>query len=265
MKTPFRLLFLSLLAFAFAEGRSDSAPVVTKPGYTVVVDVTFDEKGEAVNGKIHQTDDFMGEQVLNQIAMKLAGKVKQQPRMKDGKPVQFTVRIPFNFPVEGDEGAAANEAPKPRIHSAVKPDYPADLAKANEPGGAIMELIIGADGNIKDARVMRASHPEFGQAALEAIHRWIFVPALKDGQPVESRWRMAMVFSINGLLPDWKWRVAPRPSLGEYVAIRPAPLAAAPAVPNASVAPATATTPAGTSPAPATSTTAVENPPAPGK
>jgi TonB family protein len=248
MKTPFRLLFLSLLAFAFADGRSESAPVVTKPGYTVVLDVTFDEKGEAVEGKIYKSEDFMGEQILNQIAMKLAGKVKQEPRMKDGKPVQFIARIPFNFPVEDDEGAAANEAPKPKIHTAVKPDYPAELAKANQTGGAIVELIIGTDGNIKDARVMRASHPEFGQAALEAIHRWVFVPALKDNQPVESRWRLAMVFSINGEVPDWHWRVAPRPSLGEYVTARmtvppPAPAAA-------------------TSPTPATP---VENPPAPGK
>jgi TonB family protein len=252
MKTPFRLLFLSLLAFAFAEGRSESAPVVTKPGYTVVVDVTFDEKGEAVEGKIYQSDDFMGEQILNQIAMKLAGKVKQEPQMKDGKPVKFVARIPFNFPVQDDEGAAANEAPKPKIHTAVKPEYPADLAKANEPGGAIMELIIGTDGNIKNVRVMRASKPEFGQAALEAVRRWVFVPALnKDSQPVESRWRMAMVFSINGLQPDWEWRVAPRPSLGEYVVARVTVPPAAPA--------------AAASPAPAAPSTAVENPPAPGK
>ncbi len=248
MKTPFRFFFLSLLAFACADGRGESAPV-TKPGYTVVLDVTFNEKGEAVEGKIYQSDDFMGEQILNQIAMQLAGKVKQEPRMKDGKPVQFTARIPFHFPVEGDEGAAANEAPKPKIHSAVKAEYPVDLAKANEPGGAIMELVIGADGNIKDVRVLRASHPEFGQAALEAMRRWSFVPALKDGQAVESRWRLAIVFSISGLVPDWQWRVAPRPSLGEYVAARMTMPPPAPA----------------TSPAPVAPAPAVENPPAPGK
>jgi hypothetical protein len=44
---------------------------------------------------------------------------------------------------------------------------------------------------------------------------------MKDGAPVESRWRMAVAFSYHGKNVEWKWRVAPRPSLGNYTVVRP--------------------------------------------
>ncbi|MEN9404629.1 MAG: hypothetical protein RL091_3332, partial [Verrucomicrobiota bacterium] len=40
------------------------------------------------------------------------------------------------------------------------------------------------------------------------------------GVAVESRWRVAVNFSVDGKQPDWKWLVAPRPSLGAFTAVR---------------------------------------------
>lgn len=225
MKTPFRLLLLSCLAFAPLAGRAQAAP-----GYKVVVEISFDEQGQADGAKIVDSDDPTGVQLLNQIALRLAEEVTQPPRKdKEGKPVKFKARAPFNFPVDGDEGPEANNAPKPAVRSVIQPVYPEALAAAGTVGGAILEVTVGADGAVKQASVMRSSHPEFANAAYTAVQQWQFSPAQKDGVAVESRWRLAVNFSVDGKEADWMWRIAPRPSLGSFTAVR-AP--AAPASPN---------------------------------
>ncbi len=216
MKTLSRCLLLTLLALGLTTGRAE-AP---KSGYKVLVEISFDEKGVAEDGKVIESDDPSGSQLLNQIALNLAAQVKQPVRVVDGKPVKFKARAPFDFPVEDDEGAAANNTPKPALHSIEQPVYPENLAATSTPGGAILELIIGADGAVKSVKVMRASHPEFGASAEAAVKKWVFVPAKKDGVAVESRWRIAVAFAMEGHEPDWRWRVAPRPSLGSHTVVR---------------------------------------------
>ncbi len=230
MKPLLRLFLLVAVALSLTTARAQT-PVA--PGYKVIVEITFDEQGAAEEGKIVQSDDPSGARVLEQIALRLAEEVKQAPRTdKDGKPVKFKARAPFNFPVEGDEGAAANDAPKPALRAAPLPAYPENLAASGTVGGAIIELVIGADGAVKKASVMRSSHPEFANAAFAAVQQWQFAPAQKDGAVVESRWRVAINFSVDDKEADWMWRIAPRPSLGAFTVVRAKiPPAAAPAAP----------------------------------
>ncbi|RXK54443.1 TonB family protein [Oleiharenicola lentus] len=228
MKPLLRFLLLIAIASSLLTARAQTA---VAPGYKVVVEITFDEQGVAEEGKVVSSDDPSGARVLDQIALRLAEEVKQAPRTgKDGKPVKFKARAPFNFPVEGDEGAAANEAPKPALKAAPLPAYPENLAASGTVGGAIVELVIGADGAVKQASVLRSSHPEFANAAFAAVQQWQFAPAQKDGAAVESRWRVAINFSVDEKEADWMWRVAPRPSLGAFTAVRAKLPPAAPAV-----------------------------------
>lgn len=227
MKSRLHPFLLVALVLGLTTGRAQSPAT---PGYTVIVEITFDEQGQAEEGKVVRSDDPSGARILDQIAMRLAEDVKQAPRTdKEGKPMKFKARAPFNFPVEGDEGAAANEAPKPALKAAPLPAYPENLAAASVVGGAIVELSIGADGAVKQALVLRSSHPEFANAAFAAVQQWQFAPAQKDGVAVDCRWRVAINFSVDGKEADWMWRVAPRPNLGAFTVVR-APLpAAAPA------------------------------------
>jgi TonB family protein len=236
MKTPARFLLASLFALSLVIARAQTPAF---HGYRVMVEITFDEKGNAEDGKVVDSDDPSGARVLDQIAMGLAAEVKQPPKVdKEGKPMKFKVRAPFNFPVEDDQGPEANNAPKPALRQAPQPVYPEDLAKAGTVGGAILELVIGADGAVRTATVLRSSHPEFANSAHAAVKQWQFAPAQKDGVAVESRWRIAVNFSVDNKEADWKWRVAPRPSLGSFTAVRakiepaaatPAPVPAVPA------------------------------------
>ena len=214
---------------------ADASAAAIKPGYNVLVEVSFDEAGVSEDANIIESDDFSGDMILNQIALNLCRELKQAPKLKEGKPVKFKARVPFNFPVEGDEGPAANNAPKPALKDGQRPIFPENLAAQEANGGVILELTIGSYGNVQNAKVLRASHQEYADAAMEAIKSWIFMPAQKEGVNIESRWRIAIGFVANGKELDWKWRIAPRPSIGGYMVVRaktPAvDAAAAPAVP----------------------------------
>jgi TonB family protein len=101
------------------------------------------------------------------------------------------------------------------------PVYPPELRNEGVVGGAVLELKVDAQGKLTSVRTLRASHPQFEQSATEAIKKWQFAPALKDGQPVESRSRIAFVFETQQEMADIKWRIPPRPALGSFTVIRP--------------------------------------------
>ena len=226
MKHPARFLSLPLFLLAAATGL---AQAVT-PGYTVVTEITFDEQGAPESAAIVQSDDPTGDHYLEQMATNLSEKDKQEPRLKDGKPVKFKARRPFHFPVEGDLGLAANaNRPKLRAGDHPIPKYPANLLAAGEIGGAIVELTISADGTVKSIRTLRASHPEFAQAAEAALGQWTFNPDTRVGAPAETHWNAAVGFTSGERALDLKWRLAPRPCIGGFVVGHVAAPAAAPA------------------------------------
>jgi len=238
----------TLLAVAFGwaiSARADTPPVAAAAnGYRETVEIKVNEKGEIAGLTLVASEDPSPGEFLGRVALTLAAKAKMPVEKKDGQPVAYTARIPYFFPIEGDEGPAAQKGPKPRgkTGESVQPNYPPKLAEQGEVGGAILEFVVGTDGAISRLKTLRASHPEFEQAATAAVKTWKFHPAEKDGVPIETRWRIAIVFDTDTRRADLMWRIAPRPSLGSFVVVhenRPvaapasaAPGAPAPAAPN---------------------------------
>jgi TonB family protein len=70
------------------------------------------------------------------------------------------------------------------------PEYPAELKKAGIIGSAVISFIVETDGRTSELAVKTATHPEFGAAALAAIHRARFRPASIGGKPVRVRMEM---------------------------------------------------------------------------
>jgi len=211
--TPFAALAL-VLSLPGAD-----KPAVTKPGYTVVLDMTIDEKGTVEDAKVVSSDDTTLAHDLDRAALRMAKDIKMAPRLKEGHAVKFTARAPFIIPVEGDEGPEANNAPKPKISHAVQPVYPPEQAAKGTVGGVILEAVIGVDGKVSSLMILRSSDPVFEPAATTAVKQWLFVPAQKDGAPVESRWRLSISFETDVRATEWIWRVPPRPSLGNYTVV----------------------------------------------
>ena len=78
----------------------------------------------------------------------------------------------------------------------VMPEYP-ELARKNRVQGVvILEAIIGADGKVEDARVLR-SNPLLEQAALAAVRAWEYTPTLLNGTPTPVIMTVTVVFRLK--------------------------------------------------------------------
>lgn len=217
MKFPLpRIGFLvSFLAGGALLCGAENAGADKKNGYTVVFEIKVNDKGEEESLKIVESNDTTSDKFIDRMAMAFAIATDLPPREKDGAPIAYTARVPFFIPVEGDEGADANNAPRPTgTGQMTVPLYPVAMREQGIVGGAIFELQVDATGKLAKLTTLRASHPEFEAAARETLQGWQFRPAEKDGQPVASRWNIAVVFEMDGKFVDLKYRVPPRPSLG---------------------------------------------------
>lgn len=65
------------------------------------------------------------------------------------------------------------------------PEYPAGVQAS---GGIVMvTVVIDAEGSVAEAVVSKASDPALAEPSIEAIRKWRFKPAQKDGQAVKTR------------------------------------------------------------------------------
>ncbi len=65
-------------------------------------------------------------------------------------------------------------------------------------GSVLLQALIGADGMIRDLRVLNGP-AILASAAREAARRWQFKPYLQNGQPVETQARITVNFTIKVL------------------------------------------------------------------
>ncbi len=66
----------------------------------------------------------------------------------------------------------------------VDPAYPLELMKQNVSGTVILHAVIFADGTVGTVRVLRSIDDRLDQFASDAIAKWQFQPAMKNGSPV---------------------------------------------------------------------------------
>src|SRR5450830_448139 len=68
----------------------------------------------------------------------------------------------------------------------VLPPYPADVVKTDSPLKLAMRLIVKADGSVRNLTLSSPSgRPDYDQAVLAAAARCVYIPALRNGQPVD--------------------------------------------------------------------------------
>lgn len=73
------------------------------------------------------------------------------------------------------------------------PDYPQDLIKADAPLFLLMRLKVKADGSVQEVTLAIPSpRPDYDKAALAAAARCVYIPALRNGKPVDTQtaWRV---------------------------------------------------------------------------
>jgi TonB family protein len=83
--------------------------------------------------------------------------------------------------------------------SCTLPGFPDEVVRADRALRQRIDFTIGVDGRVKDARVGQPSgFPDYDRAMLEALARCTYIPALRDGKPIELRSSRESVRSAGG-------------------------------------------------------------------
>lgn len=109
--------------------------------------------------------------------------------------VQSSVAPPSSTQLPGPVRVGGNIPPPMKIKD-VKPVYPPAAASAKVTGIVIIETVIGVNGRVADARVIR-SVPLLDEAALAAVRQWEFIPTLIDGVPTPVIMSVTLNFQLN--------------------------------------------------------------------
>ena len=139
------------------------------------------------------------------------------PGKKDGHAVWTRMQVPVVFELEGApppriavpmesakmpadadvyDISKLDQQPVPRFQS--RPVYPAHLRRNGVRGQAVVDFIVGPDGNVYNAFSVRETDPAFGAAAVEAVSKWKFRPGKIADRVVWTHMQVPVVFSLNG-------------------------------------------------------------------
>jgi len=148
---------------------------------------------------------------------------KFRPAMKDGKPTLAVLDIQQEFSDSDGEVPVSDEArdlldelkkPKPafcptkdldappQLLSQLPPVFPSALVGKVTEGSAVVAFLIDHDGNVQLPRVVSATDPAFGYAAVQGVSAWKFAPLTSHGEPVAVRAKVPFDFTTPKPAPD---------------------------------------------------------------
>ncbi|HET7534816.1 MAG TPA: energy transducer TonB [Candidatus Didemnitutus sp.] len=91
----------------------------------------------------------------------------------------------------------ANLDQPPQLRVPVQPNYPFEMRRAGISGEVTVEYIVGSDGKVAQAQVIKSSQREFEAPALQAVLKWQFRPGKKGGRAVNTRVQQIITFNLN--------------------------------------------------------------------
>jgi TonB family protein len=182
----------------------------------VVVDFIVDTNGDVQNAYAHRASH----REFEAPAVAAVEKWKFAPGMKNGRAVPTHMQVPIQFSLNEPVVAPAAASPgvsfeipttpvpadthdisqldvMPVARFQARPQYPFALRRANIEGEAVTEFIVDTQGNVQRAYALRATHPEFADAAVAAVSKWKFKPGMKNGRTVNTRMQVPIVFTLN--------------------------------------------------------------------
>jgi TonB family protein len=134
-------------------------------------------------------------------AVEAVRKWRFEPARVDGVPVNTHMQVPVVFQLTDtpEGGTSGIEIVKrgdlsklppefqydvePRIRASARPVYPYTALAEKREGSADVAFIIDLQGRVIKPTVVKATSPEFGQALVAAVERFVYEPALKNGKP----------------------------------------------------------------------------------
>jgi protein TonB len=160
-------------------------PTASKPMEAVIIDTPVQEKSEPV--EVIKPD-------------------LEQPRIET-PPLEDTIpeiEVPTDEPAPAAITAETSPAPpvaetaNMKVNRRVDPIYPPQSRRAGEEGTGVYRVLVDANGRPLEVSVLNSSgFPRLDEAALTAIKKWSFSPAMQAGQAVQSWTRVQVKFELQ--------------------------------------------------------------------
>jgi TonB family protein len=134
---------------------------------------------------------------LDEAAIEAVRKVRFIPGQIDGKPIDTLLIVPLEFKLDDETTSGFVSWDKPPVLiGSISPVYP-DSARVNGvQGTVVLEVEILKDGSIRDIHVRR-SVPGLDEAAIEAVRKARFEPALSEGKPIDVKLHIPVEFKLD--------------------------------------------------------------------
>jgi protein TonB len=109
-----------------------------------------------------------------------------------------TIVTPIPTPTPTPMPVLTGAAPDPRFAGDFQPSYPPQLLRTGVEGKAVVKVLIGTDGRVKQVAILSTDDPLFADATeRQALRRWRFKPATRDGVAVESWKQITVRFELR--------------------------------------------------------------------
>lgn len=139
------------------------------------------------------------ERLAEQQKVQAAEAALQKPRVAKAAPVPSAAAVKPAADQAGDSPAvaAAGKTSDAALIKGAEPIYPQSALRAHESGWAVVAFTIDPNGRTSDVRVT-SSLPKrvFDRAAIDAVSRFRFTPALKNGEAVATSREQRIEFNL---------------------------------------------------------------------
>jgi TonB family protein len=139
---------------------------------------------------------------------------KFEPGQREGRAVEMTARqvIGFDWPSTLAGGVWTMQKERghdnlplelrwddPPLPTATNfPVYPADAFLTGRSGRAVVRFVVDHQGRADPMKVVDATAPEFGEAAMASVATWRFKPAMRAGVPCSASIQLEYSFDPSG-------------------------------------------------------------------
>ncbi|MDX2186487.1 MAG: energy transducer TonB [Opitutaceae bacterium] len=103
--------------------------------------------------------------------------------------ITSTMRADDTVYTQVDEKPVPLKTPPPR--------YPDAMKREGVSGIVAVSIVIDEGGNVIKATVAKSTNPEFDSPAVEAVEKWKFKPAKKDGNAVKVKVTVPLRFTAE--------------------------------------------------------------------
>jgi TonB family protein len=79
----------------------------------------------------------------------------------------------------------------------VAPEFPDEFRQRHLHGEVVVQFIVDENGRVIEAATIRSAHPELARLAVEAVRKWTFRPAMRDGHPIRTVIQNPISFALK--------------------------------------------------------------------